>query len=107
MIPWIIAGQTSLTNGISTIADVDRTWMICSHMDKGPFGIMDLIGLETVYSVMNHWAAVNNDQQLQKNADYIKSNYVDANKLGMKTGSGFYDYPDPQYQDKNFLEYKG
>ena len=103
LVPWFVAAQTSVTNGIADFTDVDKTWMICTKMDKGPFGVMDLIGLETIYLAMKHGAAVNNDLQQQKNADYIKKHFVDANKLGAKSGAGFYEYPNPAYTNDDFL----
>ncbi len=103
LIPWLAGAQTSVTNGVADFKDVDKTWMVCTKMDRGPFAIMDLIGLETIYLVMKHGAATSNDLQLQKNADYIKEHFVDKNKLGANSGSGFYTYPEPAYTGDDFL----
>ena len=42
------------------------------------------------------------DPRLQQNAALLKR-YVDAGRLGRKSGRGFYDYPNPAYADKEFL----
>jgi len=104
LVPWMFAAQTSVTNGISSFTDVDKTWMLCTKMDKGPFAVMDLIGLETIYLATKHAASVLNDPQLEKNADYVKAHFIDNNALGEKTGSGYYSYPNPAYTADDFLD---
>ncbi len=103
LVPWLMAAQSLVTNGISSPEDVDRTWMITSKMAVGPFGILDVIGMETAYNVAAYWGEVNGDEQFKKNAAYMKKHFVDPNKLGMKTGEGYYTYPNPAYQRPGFL----
>jgi 3-hydroxybutyryl-CoA dehydrogenase len=31
-------------------------------------------------------------------------NMIDRNELGVKTGKGFYTYPNPEYKDPHFLK---
>ncbi len=62
-----------------------------------------MIGLETVYNVCINLAKVAGDEQMQRIADYLKEHYVDKGKLGVKTGEGFYKYPDPAYAQPGFL----
>ena len=98
-----MAAQSLVTNGISSPEDVDRTWMITSKMAMGPFAILDVIGMETAYNVAAYWGEVNGDEQFKKNAAYLKKHFVEPNKLGIKTGEGYYKYPDPAYQRPGFL----
>ncbi|NDJ53907.1 MAG: 3-hydroxyacyl-CoA dehydrogenase [Chloroflexi bacterium] len=93
---------TLVANGITSVENVDRAWMGIMKMPIGPFGILDGVGLETVWHITSYWAGQLGDVQLEKNAQFLKT-YLDAGKLGLKSGEGFYRYPDPAYQQPNFL----
>jgi 3-hydroxyacyl-CoA dehydrogenase len=101
LVPWLTAAQTLVTNGVSAPELIDKTWMITMQTKIGPFGIMDIVGLETVYNISAHWAKGN--PQLVKNAEYLKANFVDTRRLGVKTGQGYYSYPNPAYSEPGFL----
>lgn len=96
------AALTLAANGIADPRDVDRAWMGVMHTQIGPFGILDRVGLETAWHINQYWADVLADEQLQKNADYLKA-YLDRGWLGVKTGRGFYEYPDSAYTRPDFL----
>jgi len=96
------SAMTLASRGVTTIEDIDRAWMGITHMQIGPFGIMDQVGLSTVWTITEYWAKKSGDKQSQRNADYIKQ-YVDRGELGYKTGKGFYSYPDPAYARPDFL----
>jgi len=89
-------------DGVASIEDIDRAWMGVMKTPIGPFGIMDLVGLGTVWDIIQFWAGVTGDAQLQANADFIKP-YIDQSQLGVKSGRGFYAYPDPAYARPEFL----
>ncbi len=93
---------TLASHNIATIEDIDRSWMGVMHTPMGPFGIMDQIGLSTVWTITDYWAKKTGDVQAQANADFLKQ-YVDKGHLGFKTNRGFYSYPDPVYSDEDFL----
>lgn len=93
---------TLASRGVTTVEDIDRSWMGVTYMPMGPFGIMDQVGLSTVWTITDYWAKKVGDPQAQKNADFIKQ-YVDRGELGYKTGKGFYTYPGPAYQKPGFL----
>jgi 3-hydroxybutyryl-CoA dehydrogenase len=90
-------------NEVASIEDIDRAWMGVMKMPIGPMGILDLIGLKTAWDITDYWARMLNDPELQRNAAFLKS-YVDRGQVGVKTGQGFYSYPDPAYQQPGFLE---
>lgn len=93
---------TLATRDVATVEDIDRAWMGVTLMPVGPFGIMDQVGLKTVWTITDYWARRTKDPQALKNADYLKQ-HVDKGELGYKTGKGFYAYPAPEYTQPDFL----
>ena len=92
-----------VANGISTVENVDRAWMVVMGTPSGPFGLMDMIGLNTCWQVTNHLAKeYPDDPQVRKNAEFL-TGYVDKGWLGVKSGQGFYTYPDPAFSQSGFL----
>ena len=93
---------TLASNDIASVEDIDRVWMGIMRMMIGPFGLMDSVGLETVWHVINFWAKNTGDPQKIKNTEFIKK-YVDRGELGQKTRKGFYTYPNPAFTSPDFL----
>jgi len=56
----------------------------------GPFALMDLIGLDTVYDIMVSLYKQTNDKKFKP--PNVISKLVKEKKLGRKTGRGFYEY---------------
>lgn len=84
-------------NGVATVEDIDRAWMGVMHTPIGPFGIMDQVGLTTVYTITKYWADKTRDPQSLANAEFLKK-YIDEGRFGVKTSRGFYQYPGPSFQ---------
>jgi 3-hydroxyacyl-CoA dehydrogenase len=101
-IPWMMSGLALIANDVSSAEDIDKTWMICLK-SLGPCALMDIVGLETMYHVAAHWGEVRGDAQLKKNAEYLKAHFLDKKNLGVKTGEGFYKYPNPAFAEPDFL----
>jgi 3-hydroxybutyryl-CoA dehydrogenase len=93
---------TLASRNVATIEDIDRSWMGVMRTPMGPFGIMDQVGLSTVWIIIDYQAKTTGDAQTQANADFVKQ-YVDKGHLGFKTNQGFYSYPNPAYTDQKFL----
>ena len=105
LVPLLNASLALVVNGIATPEDVDRTFMIANRgTAMGPMGTVDIVGVKTAYDIANYWGEVNNDLQLQKNAAYLKENFLDKGLQGMMGGEGFYKYPDPAYAQPGFLD---
>ena len=93
-----------VANGIASAKDVDRALMGAMKVSIGPFGNMDRIGLDTVWHITNYWANRRfYIRQIRKNANFIKG-YIDKGHLGVKSGQGFYTYPNPAFELPDFLE---
>lgn len=86
------------TRDIASIQDIDRSWMGNFKSNMGPFGILDTIGLETAWHVVK----TRKDSRSVRFAALLKE-YVDEGKLGLKTGEGFYKYPNPEFAEADFL----
>ncbi len=93
---------TLASRNVATIEDIDRSWMGVMHTPIGPFGIMDQVGLSTVWTITDYWAKKTGDAQAQANADFVKQ-YVDKGHIGAKTHKGFYTYPHASYTNPGFL----
>jgi 3-hydroxybutyryl-CoA dehydrogenase len=99
LVSLIGAAGALVTGETASVEDVDRSWMGNFKMAQGPFGILDAIGLDTAWHVTRTLP----DAKSQRFAALLKT-YVDAGKLGVKSGEGFYTYPRPAYTRKGFLE---
>lgn len=65
-----------------------KSWSIGPNgAPLGPFQIYDAIGLTTPYNILSH-----GDERARQTAAWLKENYIDAGKLGVATGEGFYRY---------------
>jgi 3-hydroxybutyryl-CoA dehydrogenase len=103
LMDWMKTAQTLASRGVAGIEDIDRAWMGIMHAPVGPFGIMDSIGLDTALKITDYWAGVLDDPQARMNADFLRTR-VDAGNVGVKSGRGFYEYPDPVFARPGFIE---
>lgn len=76
--------------------DVDRLWAFFWGIDYGPFAMMDGVGLDVVADIEDSYIAVSQDPT-DRPSPALHAR-VDAGNLGVKTDSGFYDYPEPAYR---------
>ncbi len=88
--------------GVAEIEDIDKAWMLFTGMPFGPFGIMDFIGLDVVYSVQNLYYEDTGDDYF-KPPDQLKK-MVGKGDLGVKSGRGFYQWPEAGCVHPDFLK---
>jgi 3-hydroxybutyryl-CoA dehydrogenase len=96
------AALTLAASGVASVEDIDRAWMGVMKMPIGPFGILDGVGLDTAWHITHYWAEALDDEELRGNAEFLKG-YLDQGRLGVKSGRGFYEYPEPAYQNPGFI----
>ncbi len=90
-------------SGVASIEDIDRAWMIKFGREKPPpFAQMDRIGLDVIRDIELRYAAESGDpEDLPKP---ILTERVERGELGVKSGRGFYAYPDPAWARPEFLD---
>ena len=82
--------------------DVDRLWMLFFGAPFGPFGIMDMVGLDVVSDIETSYQNVATDPEDQPSA--ILRAKLDAGTLGEKAGQGFYRHPNPEYLRADWMK---
>ena len=90
LIPMIREAILTLQEGVSEKEDIDRCMVDCCNFPMGPLALADLIGLDTVQSILNVMADGLKGEQYRP--PQILNDLVKAGKLGRKTGEGFYVY---------------
>jgi 3-hydroxybutyryl-CoA dehydrogenase len=96
---WAAIKRESLAvvaEGVARPEDVDGMFKVNWHMRAGPFELMDQVGLDVVLDIENHYAQ--EFPYLPQHVRDLLQAYVDAGKLGVKTGEGFYSYPKTRNQ---------
>ena len=88
-------------NDFVDFRDIDRAWSIFSGMKVGPFALMDTVGLDTVYNIEMVYYDDSKDPR-DKPPDALKE-MIEKGELGVKSGKGFYTYPNPEFLEPDFL----
>ena len=91
-----------VNDGVTSHENVDRAWMIFTGMKLGPFALMDRIGLDVICDIENVYYR---ESGLERDAPPpILTDRVARGDLGCKTGKGFYTYPNPAFEDPQWLK---
>ncbi|MBV8328408.1 3-hydroxyacyl-CoA dehydrogenase [Chryseobacterium sp.] len=104
LVPLLGAAVNLWIDEVSDIETIDKTWMVATGAPTGPFGILDVVGITTAYNINKMEAEETQDPLKIKAVEKLKTEYIDQGKLGVLSGEGFYKYPNPAYQDKDFLK---
>jgi 3-hydroxybutyryl-CoA dehydrogenase len=88
--------------GFVDFRDIDRGWMISHRTPYGPFGLMDRVGLDVVYDIETVYFNESQDPK-DRPPDALKA-MIERKELGVRTGKGFYTYPNPEFARPDFLK---
>jgi 3-hydroxybutyryl-CoA dehydrogenase len=89
-------------NGFVDFQDVDRAWMVFTGMKEGPFALMDKVGLDVVWDI--EMVYYNDSKDLKDHPPAALKEKIEKGELGVKSGRGFYTYPNPAYLSSDFLK---
>src|SRR5204863_7108247 len=85
-----------LSEGVANFATIDRILMDAAGFRIGPFGLMDLVGLDVAHAVMKSMYEQYFEEPKYR-PSFIAEPRVAAELLGRKTKRGWYEYaPDMQ-----------
>lgn len=88
-------------DGVSHFEDLDRAWILTFETRRGPFGMMDVIGLDVVLDIERQYFQDSGEER-DRPPEFLRR-LVAAGLLGVKTGRGFYRYPNPEFQSPGWL----
>jgi len=92
MMPHFLEAILLLQEGIASAEDIDKAAKLGLNYPMGPFELMDLTGIDIAYHVAEYLHKEMN-KELKWVSPRLMKDMVKANRLGMKTGGGWYNYP--------------
>jgi 3-hydroxybutyryl-CoA dehydrogenase len=81
--------------------DLDRAFIMEWGTAYGPYGLMDKVGLDIVQQIERTYYEESGDPDDLPPA--LLDEWVEAGRLGEKSGQGFYSYPNPAYAEPGWL----
>ena len=94
LVPFLFSGMDLYVNGISDPESIDKAWVLGTGSPKGPFRILDTVGIKTAYNIVEMYVKIPsflapfNFKGMEK----MLKKMIDEGKLGMSSGEGFYKY---------------
>jgi 3-hydroxyacyl-CoA dehydrogenase len=92
LVPFLEAAEGLAANGVADPETIDKTWMLGTGAPAGPFRILDIVGLTTAYNICKMNPDAKDPNTTMGKICAMLKEYIDAGKLGMNAGEGFYKY---------------
>lgn len=94
LVPLLFSGMDLYVNGVSDPESIDKAWTLGTGAPKGPFRILDTVGLTTAYNIVQMYVKIPSFLAPYnfKGMEKMLKKYIDEGKLGMSSGEGFYKY---------------
>ena len=102
LVPFLLSAMDLLANGIADPETIDKAWTLGTGAPKGPFQILDTVGLMTAKNIVEQYQKVPGLfspllKKMMMPYNFkgmldILNKYINENKLGRSTKEGFYKY---------------
>ena len=92
LVPFLSAAQALWANEVADPQTIDLTWKLATGAPKGPFEILDIVGLETAYNINQMKPASQTEGTLEYRMGKLLKEKIDKGETGINAGKGFYDY---------------
>ena len=94
LVPFLFSAMDLYVNGISDPESIDKAWTLGTGAPKGPFRILDTVGLTTAYNIVHMYVKLPSflTPYNFKDMEKMLKKYLDQGKLGKSSGEGFYKY---------------
>ncbi len=94
LVPLLFSAMDLYVNEVSDPESIDKAWTLGTGAPKGPFQILDTVGLTTAHNIVSMYLKVPSFLAPYnfKGMDKMLKKYIDEGKLGMSSGEGFYKY---------------
>ncbi|MFC2163717.1 3-hydroxyacyl-CoA dehydrogenase family protein [Acidobacteriota bacterium] len=89
-------------DGYSHFEEIDRAWIMLFGTKWGPFGLMDDVGLDVIRDIENQYYADSGEDR-DKPPQFLED-MIARGRIGSKSGRGFYNHPNPEYQQEGWLK---
>lgn len=103
LMPMLNEAIETLYNGVAGVYEIDTVMKLGMAHPMGPLQLADFIGLDVCLSILNVM------YEGFKNPKYapcpLLVNMVQAGKLGVKSGEGFYDYSESKKAEKISIQF--
>lgn len=94
LVPLLFSAMDLYVGGISDPESIDRAWTLGTGSPKGPFQILDTVGLTTAHNIVKQYVKIPRFLAPYnfRGMDAMLQKYLDEGKLGKSSGEGFYKY---------------
>lgn len=94
LVPLLFSAMDLYVNGISDPESIDRAWTLGTGAPKGPFHILDTVGLTTAHNIVKQYTKIPRFLAPYnfRGMEAMLKKYLDEGKLGMSSGEGFFKY---------------
>src|SRR6201997_2541111 len=101
LVPYLLDAIRAYEEGVGSIDDIDNAMRLGCGYPMGPFTLLDFVGLDTTYYITHVMYDEFKEQRFA--SPPLLKRLVMAGWYGRKTGTGFYDYSDPNHPKVNKL----